>query len=45
MDRFKTRTAYMSKEVMKQNFADYPHLLELIKQTEKLFSEIQGMER
>jgi len=35
----------MRNVVNQQNFTHYPYVLELINQSEKLFADIQGMER
>jgi SPX domain protein involved in polyphosphate accumulation len=40
-----TRNAFMRNVVEVQNFTHYPNVLELLKQTEKLFNDIQAMER
>eukprot|EP01038_Epipyxis_sp_PR26KG_P004224 gene4224-6000_t len=41
---FSTREAFMRKVMSKQNFTHYPTVLQLIKESEKLFSDIQSME-
>lgn len=45
MTGYKTRDAFMRNVVSVQNFTHYPYLLELIKNSEQLFKEIQGMDR
>jgi SPX domain protein involved in polyphosphate accumulation len=40
-----TRDAFMINVMRNQNFVDYPYVLELLKESEALFEEIQGMER
>jgi SPX domain protein involved in polyphosphate accumulation len=42
---FSTREAFMRKVMSKQNFTHYPYLLELLRKSEQLFAEIQGMDR
>ena len=44
-DRFVTREAFMRKVMNHQNFTHYPFVMQLIKDVEKLFAEIQQMER
>lgn len=44
MTGFVTRDAFMRNVMNQQNFTHYPYLLELIKESEKLFDEIQQME-
>ncbi|CAK9251172.1 unnamed protein product [Sphagnum jensenii] len=41
---FVTREAFMRNVMSVQNFTRYPYLLELLKQSEQLFAEIQGMD-
>ncbi len=43
--RFATRDAYMRNVVNLQNFTHYPYVMELISQSERLFADIQAMER
>ena len=40
-----TRDAFMGNVMSKQNFTDHPQVLEMIKQSERLFTEIQKLER
>lgn len=40
-----TRDAFMRNVMRSQNFVDHPYVLELLKESEALFEEIQGMER
>lgn len=40
-----TRDAYMRNVVNRENFTHYPYVMDLIHQSEKLFADIQGMER
>lgn len=42
---FNTREAFMRNVMSKQNFTHYPHVLELLQQSEKIFDEIQRMEK
>lgn len=42
---FATREAFMRNVVSPQNFTHYPNVLRLIKESEKLYSDIQAMER
>lgn len=39
-----TRDSFMRNVMRNQNFVEYPYVLELLKESEKLFEEIQGME-
>lgn len=43
--RFVTREAFMRKVMNRQNFARYPYVMELIKEAEALYANIQKMER
>ena len=40
-----TRDAFMRNVMSQQNFTHYPHVLYLLQQSERLFAEIQGIER
>jgi SPX domain protein involved in polyphosphate accumulation len=42
---FSTREAFMRNVMSQQNFTHYPYVLDLLKQSEKLFNDIQQMER
>ena len=42
---FSTREAFMRNVMSQQNFTHYPYVLDLLKQSEKLFADIQEMER
>ena len=42
---FATRDAFMCNVMSQQNFAHYPYLLTLIKETERLFKDIQHMDK
>jgi SPX domain protein involved in polyphosphate accumulation len=42
---FSTREAFMRNVMSQQNFTHYPYVLDLLKQSEKLFNSIQQMER
>jgi SPX domain protein involved in polyphosphate accumulation len=42
---FATREAFMRNVMGQQNFTHYPFILELLKKSEKLFRDIQNMER
>ena len=42
---YRTREAFMRNVMSKQNFTRYPKLMELLKDTEKLFNDIQATKR
>lgn len=42
---FSTREAFMRNVMSQQNFTHYPYVLDLLKQSERLFADIQEMER
>lgn len=42
---YSTREAFMKKVMSQQNFTNYPFVVECIKTVEKLFADIQAMER
>ena len=44
-DRFATREAFMRNVMSQQNFTHYTYVLDLIKESEKLYEKIQKMER
>ena len=45
MTGYCTRDAFMQKVMKSQNFVNYPYVIELLKESEILFEEIQSMER
>ena len=42
---FTTREKFMRNVMSQQNFTHYPYVLELLKKSEQLYADIQGMER
>jgi SPX domain protein involved in polyphosphate accumulation len=45
MTGFVTRAAFMKNVMSKQNFASYPYISELLVQAEKLFIDIQSLQK
>ena len=45
MTGFNTRDAFMRNVMRGQNFVEYPRVLEMLRESEKMFEDIQGMER
>ena len=42
---FTTREAFMFNVISKENFTHHPNVISLLAQSEKLFADIQGMDR